>query len=416
MNALEEEETHFRMEVAVVTGATLAVKDDASPMCRKELLVLISCLVKEWRGYFVVCAWIYWEEDRRWRTGSWVHPSNSTLYDEDIASQAVSEWLDGFGDDEALREENRVLLTSFFTIFVALLDLSVDPYHEVATNAQTIVDYIMALLLESPFTKIDSTSLNVPPTQPNEHRGQHGAGSPSIGTRSRVSSLQSSPSFATTPVSPSLDRPQMLRTDTMTSAISNTLKRSTSVANILKSITNGISFPTAGGSLVGSDDGRASPGGLSVRFSSTTRTNDGPRMDLSRPPSPHMNVAQYASPYATPLEDSKLPLSPEEAPSHDFTPCHVMEALMEEDMERLRARRRGGNSYRRHHGNYTHGASLPSPSNSTFSVDSSGSVMMGLGTGKGIRDVLPLKSTFYDWCAEYFKEPQMRVSAIFTVP
>ncbi|KAH0837850.1 armadillo-type protein [Lanmaoa asiatica] len=48
-----EERIHFRMEVAVATGATLGVKDDASPMVRKELLTLISCLVKEWRGYFV---------------------------------------------------------------------------------------------------------------------------------------------------------------------------------------------------------------------------------------------------------------------------------------------------------------------------------------------------------------------------
>jgi hypothetical protein len=24
-------------------------------------------------------------------------------------------------------------------------------------------------------------------------------------------------------------------------------------------------------------------------------------------------------------------------------------------------------------------------------------------------DVLPLKSTFFDWCSEYFTEPQMRV-------
>jgi regulator-associated protein of mTOR len=60
-----EEHIHFRMEAAVVIGTTLAVKDAASPMVRKELLVLISSLVKEWRGYFVVCACIYWEEDQK---------------------------------------------------------------------------------------------------------------------------------------------------------------------------------------------------------------------------------------------------------------------------------------------------------------------------------------------------------------
>jgi len=76
------------------------------------------------------------------------------LHDDDLTGQAVVEWLDNFGDDDAAREENRVLLSSFFTIFVVLLELSVDPYPEVATNAQTIVDYVIALLLESPFTRL----------------------------------------------------------------------------------------------------------------------------------------------------------------------------------------------------------------------------------------------------------------------
>lgn len=80
---------------------------------------------------------------------------------------------------------------------------------------------------------------------------------------------------------------------------------------------------------------------------------------------------------------------------------------MEEDMERLRSRRRAAGHPRRHH---HHGGSMPSPNGSTFSMDSTGSVILGLGTGAGIRDVLPLKSAFFDWCCEYFKEPQMRVS------
>ena len=81
---------------------------------------------------------------------------------------------------------------------------------------------------------------------------------------------------------------------------------------------------------------------------------------------------------------------------------------MEKDMERLRARRKA--RWRGHSG----AGSLPSPSHSTFSMDSNASsVTLGLGTGTGIRDVLPLKSTFFDWCSEYFKEPQMRVSFAF---
>ena len=58
---------------------------------------------------------------------------------------------------------------------------------------------------------------------------------------------------------------------------------------------------------------------------------------------------------------------------------------MEEDMNRLRSRRRG-----------------ESPVTRTPGEDP-----LGLGAPT-VRDMLPLKSTFYDWCVEYFKEPQMR--------
>ena len=67
----------------------------------------------------------------------------------------------------------------------------------------------------------------------------------------------------------------------------------------------------------------------------------------SRFPSPNLNVAQYTSPYSrlpTPSWDRErerdihsLPVLPTAAPPN-FLPSHVMEALVEEDMVRLRAR------------------------------------------------------------------------------
>ncbi|KAI0066602.1 hypothetical protein BV25DRAFT_1820620 [Artomyces pyxidatus] len=397
-----DERVHFRMEVAVVTGSALAIKEDASPMVRKELLVVISCLVKEWRGYFVVCAWVYWEEDRRWKSGA-----TTQLHEEDVTSQAVAEWLDGFGDEET-REENRVIISSFFTIFLVLLELSVDPYHEVATNAQTIVDYVMALLLESPFTRLDSSTLHLPPPT---QRWQNGA-------RSRRSSLTSSPS-RTRPSSPNFSRPGMTRSDTMSSTISsgvtNTLRRTSSFANALKTIAGGIAFPSV------EDVRPSSPHPLQQVTAPLSPATENP--DISRPPSPNLNFAQYASPYSRPptpqfssasstAYSRSAPASPtlsarsstDGAPhsTMDFLPSDVMEALMEEDMERLRARRRASHNSKK-------GGALHSPSGSTFSTDSTGSsVILGLGTGAGIRDVLPLKSRFFDWCCEYFKEPQMR--------
>jgi regulatory associated protein of mTOR len=91
----------------------------------------------------------------------------------------------------------------------------------------------------------------------------------------------------------------------------------------------------------------------------------------------------------------------ETSSNKDYIASDVMDALMEEDMERLRARRRTASHPRRHHG--VGGGSLSSPSNSTFSMDSTTrTVILGLGTGVGIRDVLPLtrKSSFPDLLAK----------------
>lgn len=398
-----EERIHFRMEVAVVTGAALAIKEDASPMVRKELLVVISCLVKEWRGYFIVCAWLYWEEERR-RNDPNAH------HEEDVAEQAVAEWLGGFEDD-GFREENRVWLSSFFTIFSVLLELSCDPYQEVATNAQTIVDYIVALLLESPFTRLENTSLIKPPPNALEATMKRRV-------RSRVPSHGSQTTITQAPPSP-VARPGLTRSDTTSSGISattlvvsSTLRRTSSFANALRQLAGGLPFPSLDG------DGRSSPKPQPQNISQPEIPG------VSRPPSPNLNYAQYTSPYSRPSSPShdyylpQTPPSPGPSTRSDETPrppveymaSDVIEALMEEDMERLRARRRAG-TRPRHHGHHHGMGVMSSPSGSTFSVDSVGSsIILGLGTGVGIRDVLPLKSRFYDWCCEYFKEPQMRVS------
>jgi regulatory associated protein of mTOR len=411
-----DERVHFRMEVAVVTGAALAINLDASPLVKKELLVLVSCLVKEWRGHFVICAWIYWEEARR-RDGE------ARSDEEDVSGQAVSEWLDGYGDDEAAKEENRVLLSSFFTIFATLLELSVDPYPEVATHGSTIVDYITALLIESPFSRLENSTLRTTRSIFNEM-----CSFPTAGMRSRRPSLEEK----MPPPAPASIRPPTTRADTMTSSltsgVSSTLRRTSSFANALKSLAGGIAFPSV-------DESRAaSP----VPSKASRAEREALATELARPPSPNLNIAQYTSPYSRPSTPQQqhgyftrspspttstrgapaaitaaapaaLPETPAAAGSMDFLPSDVMEALMEEDMERLRARRRVA-SQGRGRGYHGSNGTLPSPSGSTFSTDSNGSVITGLGTGVGIRDALPLKSKFFDWCMEYFKEPQMRVS------
>ncbi|KAJ8501646.1 hypothetical protein ONZ45_g12060 [Pleurotus djamor] len=404
-----EEMVHFRMEVAVVLSACLSIQSDASPMCRKELLVLISCLVKEWRGWFVVCAWVYWEEDRRWKSGI----ANGLHGDDDITGQAIAEWLDSIGDEDLpLREEFRLVLSSVFTIYVILLDLSVDPYNEVATHGQTIVDYITALLMESPFTRVEGSTLLTPPLTSSKN-GPTASPQP----RARVVSGGTIPGA----LSPNPVRPGLSRSDTMTSTISsgvsNTLKRTSSFANALKSLTGSIVFPSV------EEPSPVSATTTTINVTHPSPNNGGPQsqhglrdmFDVSRPPSPNLNIAQYMPPYPRPSTPSTTDGSPlrrssdlPPQPPMDISACDVMDALFEDDMERLRARRRVRKSSERRSHSIQHNTGSSSPCNSTFSQDSASSIILGLGYGAGIKDVLPLRSTFYDWSLEYFTEPQMR--------
>jgi len=50
-----------------------------------------------------------------------------------------------------------------------------------------------------------------------------------------------------------------------------------------------------------------------------------------------------------------------------------------------------------------------------FDIDRStleGLESKGLDVGSNLVQTLPLKSRLYDWCLEYYKEPQMRVSSL----
>jgi len=154
---------------------------------------------------------------------------------DDLVSDAIAPWRTGLGADEEWVETCHQVLSGYFTLFVTLLELSIDPYPEVASCAKMVVYYIMLLLLESPFTWLLSSSLHMSsqPSIPSFHHV--------FGPCSHVSSLQSVP-FMTpfTPSSPScLGGIPITCPDTTTNSISrvnSSLKRTSSFANVLRSI------------------------------------------------------------------------------------------------------------------------------------------------------------------------------------
>ena len=156
-------------------------------------------------------------------------------HDDDITAQFINRWLDAFKDDDEgnSREENRVVLYSGFTMISILLELSVDLYQEAATNAQTNVDYIVALL-ESAFARLKGSQLLNQIDRSSAFKNNQ--------IRSRMPSPSPPPRslMLLASVLSTLLRPTLSRSYTMTSTISigvtNTIKRASSFANPLKNL------------------------------------------------------------------------------------------------------------------------------------------------------------------------------------
>ncbi|KAJ1032147.1 hypothetical protein NDA18_001645 [Ustilago nuda] len=171
------------LEIGIAT-AMLTTKGDCSPLVRKELVIALSPVVAEYKGFFVLAAYLYYSREgtlqnprlqqerksaasrakaaqssttddsrgslrstgRMPSSSNVAGPSPSALaMEEALLARLASKLL----IEEEIEEEDIANIPAFATIFVALLDLSVDSNPEVANLACTVVDFIIALLLES---------------------------------------------------------------------------------------------------------------------------------------------------------------------------------------------------------------------------------------------------------------------------
>jgi len=377
------EGAQLQTEAGLAYACMMFVKEDASPLVRKELVVLISCVVREWRGWFVSAAWIYYEQERA------LAALDAGLKAKDeIVREALAAWTQR--NDETVEpglQSNSTLLGSFKVLFETLLDLSVDPSTEVALMASTVVDYVVALLLDSAFTRVKGCA-----TQKlllGEKRKR-----PTLSARTTSAIFPDDARY-------SPDRSGALplsRSDTETSG--GSLKRNSSVANALRSL--------------------ATMTGLYPQ-ESPEATPPPPEPKTDTLSSSHKENA-YKSPYPEAGHDRVLPESDDDARATSFNhsaaararsaraisnalelppvdAASVIQALTEEDRERLRLRRaKGSQAGGDNDGRFVNNG-LARPDE------------LGLGmVAKEVKDdVLPLKSGFFDWAIEYFREPQMKV-------
>jgi len=399
--------------------------------------VLLSCVVQEWKGYFVVAAWIYWEEERR---AAAIKASTGKV-PENVLEQAMQEWENSIRpNDLGTRQQHKNYLNTVFFLLTSLYELALDPHAEVAAMATTIVDYIMAMLLESPFAKIHKSTVRASPLLSQQQRER----ARKVSTTS-VLSRQSSASNLSSVAAPASSRPVAQRSDSANqvstrSSLTDTLKRTSSFASTIKSLASYASLGHAAQPETAFIP--PSPAGSSV--------GDGERIN-SRPPSPAFNLSTYIPPYSQypPLEiessesaSSRAPSPPSStissirslslhslrsaSPSPNangkvhgqqptnplstaFSPGDIVCALIGQDLLQFHQRKTRGESHTpsRARGRDSQRGAL------CDQIDlrkmEAVQAAFNLDLASGLADVLPLKSRFYDWCLEYYKEAQMRV-------
>ncbi|TIA71133.1 hypothetical protein E3P91_02737 [Wallemia ichthyophaga] len=389
---------HFTFEVHLAT-AVLAAKEDASPMVRKELVIFWSAFVREWQGWFSVAAYAYYVCEKRDEARLIGNPYKPSLT---VVKEAIYEH-----QGEKLGDK---LLDDFTALYMALLDMTVDPYPEVGSHACTVVDFIHALLIESPLADSEDSALpHIPPVK--QDFGTEAEATQSAAT-SKVKSQPTSP--ARTATAPNLT--QFAKNPNVKSMKNAPpLKSSGSFTAALNKLT---SLPSL------------------TNLTSLNRGNEEPEEDH---PSPHFNHALYHSPYV-PQQITKI--KPESEPSdvnaeasragqmahtpprtpspnilehgvngndHDHhnggyeayneETMNVFDAvtmLLDEDEYRLRRRKEKTNGGKFH----------PSTQASSHADIPVTPFRKELQAQMGI--ILPLKSRLFDWCCEYFTEPQMR--------
>jgi regulator-associated protein of mTOR len=353
----------------------------------------------------------------------------------------MQEWENSIrANDLGTRQQHKTYLSIVFQLLTSLYELALDPHAEVAAMATTIVDYIIAMLLESPFAKIQKSTVRASPLISRQQRER----ARKISTSSALS-RQSSASNLSTMTAPASSRPVAQRSDSANqvstrSSLTETLKRTSSFASTIKSLASYANLGHA-----------AQPEAVPIPPSPAgSSVGDGERIN-SRPPSPAFNLSTYIPPYSQhpPLDiESSEPASsrasssssstissirslslhslrpaspspnvngnvhgrqPTSPLSNAFSPGDIVCALIGQDLLQFHQRKTRGESYTpsRPRGRDSQRSALCDQIDlrkmeavqATFNLD----------LASGLADILPLKSRFYDWCLEYYKEAQMRV-------
>ncbi|KAK4334475.1 Target of rapamycin complex 1 subunit KOG1 [Rhodotorula toruloides] len=344
------EQTDVELGVAM---ATLKSSSDGSPPVRRELVVLLSSIVNEHQGQFIVAAYRA-IADRVNRASAGDAPSSGI--EGRTASIAAS--LTAAAESNEGPSNPAFQATMFSCMYQTLTQLTADPQLEIAELAQQVMDYIFDILFSSPL------------------------GPPARALLNSVSPDVSKPRVPPPPAPASIQREQIYARDPLpktnghstptTTGLGGTIKRS---ATALKSLAH---LALEGGPTPAHSAAPTPPPGHPP---SALRLNGKP----SAPSTPASGASSISSSASTDslrhlqarVGKPAIKSRPSSQPDSSQVDSIVAQ-LIQQDEERLKKRRQAPN--------------------------------VATAAEESPDQVFPLKGTFFDFALEYYKEPQMRAT------
>lgn len=341
------EQTDVELGVAM---ATLKSSADGSPAVRRELIVLLSSIVNEHQGQFIIAAYRAVVERANRASGAEANGQAGT--EAKVSSIAAS--LTAAAESEEGPSNPTFQAAMFSCMYKTLFDLTIDPQPDVAALAQEVMDFILDCLFSSPL------------------------GPPARAALRGAPSTVSAPQVPPAPRAGEVHREQLQAIDSAPRAVNGqvpqvglggTLKRT---ATAMKSLAHMTTAALADGGPPTAPPSSLRMNGKSASGSSvpspTGTGSTSPALNYSPSTDSLRNLhARAGRPNPKPKTNSPSDLAAIEA---------IMTGLAAEDEDRLRRRR-----------------AAPT-----------------LISEETADQALPLKGTFFDFALEYYKESQMRVS------
>lgn len=385
-----------------VAMATLKMQGDGSPIVRRELVVLLSAIVYNHRGHFVVAAY---DHAMQQKSGERRNPVE--LFEERMTVMEQSLRYMDPNRSQASTYSPEFKAIMFSCMYRCLLDLAADPFPDVAERAQVVVDYIHELLVDSdlPFA-----------TPAPEDEVVQEDGSDQDGEDSGPDSGRSSNSTANTDPPPTGDT-SLPNTGQTTPSLSTAIKAVAKLGLGEAAIARSSGPPSAASAPQANlGSGRtAASAGLSTSKSVANLGDYSQANRTVRHVTSADSLLQQQNRHVTSLSDIQPSSSTRSSATHPDSPAitvaEAKAALFQGDADRQRRSRQTPAPVIVTPGRLAPPAQLPANPSQAPAVNEKDFLpgpTVSDSQGRLTSREMPLRSDLFDWSAEYFLQPQMK--------